>query len=82
MSLRPQHRVDKILPRWLSRNHFDVLYVMEKFLGVGRDVAIRLGKLISRRRQILFLLDELVCGLISKKRDYIYKMDELQAPLI
>jgi hypothetical protein len=34
--------------------HFDVLYVMDKFPRLDRDIATHLGKLISRRRQILF----------------------------
>ncbi|GFF56548.1 putative Pfs, NB-ARC and TPR domain protein [Aspergillus udagawae] len=33
--------------------HFDVLYVMDKFPHLDRHVATRLGKMISRRRQIL-----------------------------
>jgi hypothetical protein len=34
--------------------HFDVLYVMDKFPELDPDVATRLGKMISRRRRILF----------------------------
>lgn len=34
--------------------HFDILYVMDGFPELDRDVATRLGKLISRRQQILF----------------------------
>lgn len=34
--------------------HFDILYIMDKFPELDRDVATRLGKLISRRQQILF----------------------------
>jgi hypothetical protein len=37
-----------------SYQHFDVLYVMDKFPQLGMDVATRLGKMISRRRQILY----------------------------
>lgn len=33
--------------------HFDVLYVMDKFPHLDRHVATRLGKMISRRRQML-----------------------------
>jgi hypothetical protein len=34
--------------------HFDVLYVRDKFPALDPDVAARLGKMISRRRQILY----------------------------
>ena len=34
--------------------HFDVLYVKDKFPQLDPDVATRLGKLITRRRQILY----------------------------
>jgi hypothetical protein len=34
--------------------HFDVLYVQDKFPHVEPSVAIRLGKMITRRRQILY----------------------------
>ncbi|ORY02184.1 hypothetical protein BCR34DRAFT_667757 [Clohesyomyces aquaticus] len=33
--------------------HFDVLYVMDKFKDIGPQLASRLGKAITRRRQIL-----------------------------
>lgn len=33
--------------------HFDILYVKDKFPGVDDSLAKRLGKLISRRRQLL-----------------------------
>lgn len=34
--------------------HFDVLYVMDKFRELDPDIATRLGKMVSRRRQILY----------------------------
>lgn len=34
--------------------HFDVLYVKDKFPGLNSTVAVRLGKMITRRRQILY----------------------------
>ena len=34
--------------------HFDVLYVRDKFPKLDTDVAIRLGKMITRRRQMLY----------------------------
>jgi hypothetical protein len=34
--------------------HFDVLYVKDKFPQLDLDIATRLGKLITRRRQILY----------------------------
>lgn len=37
-----------------SYQHFDVLYVMDKFPHVHPDLAARLGKFITRRRQILY----------------------------
>ncbi|KAF1985808.1 hypothetical protein K402DRAFT_404930 [Aulographum hederae CBS 113979] len=38
---------------WSSYQHFDVLYVTDKFPRLDPDVAIRLGKMITRRRQLL-----------------------------
>jgi len=37
-----------------SYQHFDVLYVMDKFKGINEQLAARLGKAITQRRQILY----------------------------
>lgn len=37
--------------------HFDILYVQDKFPKLSADVSSRLGKMITRRRQLLHLRD-------------------------
>jgi hypothetical protein len=44
---------DKTLLESSCYQHFDVLYMKDKFPGLDPDVATRLGKMITRRRQIL-----------------------------
>ena len=51
----PLDRLKQKLPVGESvHQHFDILYVKDKFPMLDPDVATRLGKIISRRRQLLF----------------------------
>ena len=48
---------DKTLLESSSYQYFDVLYVKDKFPKLDASVATRLGKMITRRRQMLFYRD-------------------------
>ena len=41
----------------LPYQHFDILYIRDKFPRLDADVSLRLGKMITRRRQVLHLRD-------------------------
>jgi hypothetical protein len=45
---------DKVLLESSFYQHFDVLYVKDKFPSLDPDFATRLGKMITRRRQLLY----------------------------
>ena len=45
---------DETLTKWSCYQHFDVLYVRDKFPLIDSTVATRLGKMITRRRQLLY----------------------------
>ncbi|KAL9101608.1 MAG: hypothetical protein Q9163_003147 [Psora crenata] len=45
---------DEKLLEWSCYQHFDVLYVRDKFPCMDSAVASRLGKMITRRRQLLY----------------------------
>ncbi|KAL9037437.1 MAG: hypothetical protein Q9214_005706, partial [Letrouitia sp. 1 TL-2023] len=45
---------DETLLEWSCYQHFDVLYVRDKFPLIDSAVASRLGKMITRRRQSLY----------------------------
>ncbi|KAI4157301.1 MAG: hypothetical protein LQ342_008398 [Letrouitia transgressa] len=45
---------DKKLLKWSYYQHFDVLYIRDKFPLIDFAVASRLGKMITRRRELLY----------------------------
>lgn len=45
---------DETLLEWSCYQHFDVLYVRDKFPLIDSAIASRLGKMITRRRQLLY----------------------------
>ncbi|KAE9375902.1 hypothetical protein N431DRAFT_481107 [Stipitochalara longipes BDJ] len=49
----PIQRLKENATAWSLYQHFDILHVQDKFPQISADVARRLGKSISRRRQLL-----------------------------